>query len=129
MPSPAGVTERVVGKCGAMGKLRDKNLMMAAAQRGQIVQRVLVDGWSVRQAAAVFEIDERCVARWVTAYRRRGMASLRCDDTARERAWRRLLQFVRLLLPQAFGSVRELVGRSEPAPCVTLRRRDDALRR
>jgi hypothetical protein len=111
-----------------MGKLRDTDLMMAAARRGQIVQRVLVDGWSVRQTAAVFEVDERCVARWVTAYRRRGMASLRCDDTAPERAWRRIVLFMRPLLPQTFGSMRELVRRSEPAPCVVLRRdRDDAV--
>jgi hypothetical protein len=115
-----------------MGKLRDKELMIAAAQRGQIVQRVLVDGWTVRQAAAAFEIDERCIARWVAAYRRRGMASLRCDDTAPERAWRRFILFIRPLLPQGFGSMRELAGRSrpaQPATCIVLRRGDDALRR
>ena len=113
-----------------MGKLRDTDLTIAAARRGQIVQRVLVDGWSVRQAAGAFGIDERCVARWVSAYRRRGMASLRCDDTAPERAWRRIIQFIRPLLPQAFGSMRQLIGRSPPAPCVVLRRsRDDAQRR
>jgi hypothetical protein len=113
-----------------MSKLRDKDLMMAAAQRGQIVQRVLVDGWTVRQAASAFEIDERCVARWVVAYRRRGMASLRCDDTAPERAWRRIVLFMRPLLPRAFGSMRELVRRPEPAPCVVLRRdRDDVVNR
>jgi transposase-like protein len=113
-----------------MGKLRDKDSTMAAARRGQIVQRVLVDGWSVRQAASTFGIDERCVARWVSAYRRRGMASLRCDDTAPERAYRRLAKVLQLLLPQAFGSMRQLIGRSPPAPCVVLRRsRDDALRR
>lgn len=115
-----------------MGKLRDKNLILAAAKRGQIVQRVLVDGWSVRQAAGVFGIDERCVARWVSAYRRRGMASLRCDDTAPERAYRRVVLVLQLLLPQGFGAVRQMVGRSQqqPATCVVLRRgSDDALRR
>jgi len=115
-----------------MGKLRDRDLTLAAAKRGQIVQRVLVDGWSVRQAAGVFGIDERCVARWVSAYRRRGMASLRCDDTAPERAYRRLVLVLQLLLPQPFGSLRRLVGRSqqEPATFIVLRRgRDDALRR
>ncbi|HEX3537531.1 MAG TPA: helix-turn-helix domain-containing protein [Stellaceae bacterium] len=113
-----------------MGKLRDKDLTMAAARRGQIVQRVLVDGWTVRQTASVFEINERCVARWVAAYRRRGMASLRCDDTASERLWRRLILFTRRCLPQGFVSMRELVKRPQPAPCVVLRRdHDDAVSR
>ena len=98
---------------------------MAAAQRGQIVQRVLVDGWTVRQTASVFEINERCVARWVAAYRRHGMASLRCDDTATERFWRRFAHFLRPLLPQGFISMRELVKRPQPAPCVVLRRGGD----
>ena len=113
-----------------MGKARDKGLTIAAARRGQIVQRVLVDGWSARQAAGVFGIDERAVTRWVAAYRRRGMASLRCDDSARERLWQRLLTSVRVLLPPTFGPLQQLVRRPEPAPCVMLRRgHDDALRR
>ena len=54
-----------------------------AAQRGQIVQRVLVDGWSAAQAAAAFGVSEWRVVQWVAAYRRHGMASLR-DETAAE---------------------------------------------
>ena len=50
---------------------------ITAAQRGQIVQRVLVDGWSAARAAAAFGVEERLVAAWVAAYRRDGMASLR----------------------------------------------------
>ena len=106
-----------------MGKLRDKELMMAAAQRGQVVQRILVDGWSTQRAAGAFGIDERLVTRWVAAYRRRGMASLRADDRAPDRFWRGLGSFFRRLLPQSFGSVNVLIGRSQPAPCVVLRRR------
>lgn len=112
-----------------MGKPRDKELMIAAAQRGQIVQRVLVDGWSVLQAATAFGIDERVVARWVSAYRRRGMASLRCDDTGAERIWRRLAVTLRLALPSLLRPLHQLIRHSEPAPCVVLRRSDDALRR
>ena len=43
-----------------------------AAQRGQIVQRVLVDGWSAAQAAAAFGVSEWRVVQWVAAYRRHG---------------------------------------------------------
>ncbi|MGE5269216.1 MAG: helix-turn-helix domain-containing protein [Thiohalocapsa sp.] len=50
---------------------------LPAATRGRIVQRVLVDGWTPAQAAAAFGVGERSVVRWVAAYRRRGMASLR----------------------------------------------------
>lgn len=113
-----------------MGKARDKQLTIAAARRGQIVQRVLVDGWSVRQAASVFGIEERAISRWVRAYRRRGMASLRCENTASERIWRRILIALQRLVPQASAAVWQLPGRRpEPAPCVVLRHgRDDALR-
>jgi hypothetical protein len=48
-----------------------------AAERGYIVQRVLVDGLTPAQAGAPFGIDERQVDCWVAAYRRYGMASLR----------------------------------------------------
>jgi transposase len=48
-----------------------------AAQRGQIIQRVLVDGWSPAQAAASCDATERQVLRWLAAYRRYGMNSLR----------------------------------------------------
>ena len=46
-------------------------------RRGQVVQRVIVDGWTAGEAARAAGLDERLVARWVAAYRRRGMASLR----------------------------------------------------
>ena len=109
-----------------MGKLRDKELMMAAAQRGHIVQRVLVDGWSAQQAAAAFEIDERLVTRWVAAYQRHGMASLRSDERKPDRLWRRSVTLLRRILPESFRPIRSLIGRPQPAPCVVLRsRRDD----
>ena len=112
-----------------MGKLRDKDLMIAAAKRGYIVQRVLVDGWSVRQAAGAFGVDERAVTRWVSAYRRRGMASLRSEDIGTESLWRRLVLALRLRLPPMVRSLHQLVRQSERARCIVLRQRDDALRR
>ncbi|MGD9616571.1 MAG: leucine zipper domain-containing protein [Alphaproteobacteria bacterium] len=64
---------------------------LAAATRGLIVQRVLVDGWTAAEAGAPFGVDEQSVARWVASYRRRGMAALR-EDEAVDSAPRRWLQ-------------------------------------
>jgi hypothetical protein len=50
---------------------------LAAATRGLIVQRVLVDRCTPEQAGAPFGIDGEIVALWVAAYRRHGMAALR----------------------------------------------------
>lgn len=50
---------------------------LAAAQRGLIVQRVLVDRWTLAEAGAPFGMDERHVASLIAAYQRHGMAALR----------------------------------------------------
>jgi len=50
---------------------------ISVAQRGQIVQRVLVDGWTSIEVAAAFGVPRRIVEVWVTDFRRHGMASLR----------------------------------------------------
>jgi hypothetical protein len=50
---------------------------LAAATRGLIVQRVLVDGWTPEKAGSPFGVDERVVTQWVAAFRRHGMAALR----------------------------------------------------
>lgn len=52
---------------------------IAAAQRGLIVQRVLVEGWTPEEAGRPFGVDGRLAARWVAAYRRDGMTALRGD--------------------------------------------------
>lgn len=79
-----------------MGRLAASTGNSAAAARGRIVQRVLVDGWNAAQAAEAFDVGERDVVRWVAAYRRHGMASLRDDAAAPRAAWRwlRRLLFV-----------------------------------
>ena len=53
---------------------------LAAATRGLIVQRVLVDGWTPEEAGTPFGIDGRHVARWVAAYQLHGMAALRGEE-------------------------------------------------
>lgn len=42
-----------------------------------MIQRIIVDGWSIGEAAAALDVPERVVAAWVAEYRRHGMASLR----------------------------------------------------
>ena len=50
---------------------------ISVAQRGQIVQRVIVDGWTSGEVAAAFGVPRRLVEVWVSDFRRHGMASLR----------------------------------------------------
>jgi hypothetical protein len=111
-----------------MGRLWAKSCDVAAARRGQIIQRVLVDGWSPTEAAAVFGVEEREIVRWVAAYRRRGMASLR-DEAASDGAASHWAHRLRLILASVFtGASAEFTPR-DPAPCVTLRRQDERKRR
>jgi len=49
-------------------------------KRTQIIQRVLVDGWTTAQAAAAFGVPKRLVDSWVADFRRNGMASLRQEQ-------------------------------------------------
>src|SRR5690348_16412760 len=103
----------------ASSNIRD----LSAAKRGQIVQHVLVDGWSPAQAAAAHGVAERHVARWVAAYRRHGLASLR-DDSAGEHWPRRCIRRLRALGARMSAA---LYGESEapPARCIVLRRGED----
>ena len=50
---------------------------MTVARRALIVQRVLVDGWTIAEAAAALGISEHQVEIWVADFRRSGMTSLR----------------------------------------------------
>jgi transposase-like protein len=101
---------------------------ISAARRGQIVQRVIVDGWTNARAAAAFDLPQRLVEVWVADYRRRGMASLRHAprrSVAAEIIALRLLRPVAALLHRTRQSWRRLVvhrRQAEPAP---LRGRSD----
>ena len=97
---------------------------IAAVKRAQIIQRVLVDGWSPAMAAAVFELPERRIARWVNEYKRRGMASLRDDDLG-ERLFRRWMHSLAAAVSRCYAGLRRGFGLFEPAPCVVLRRTDE----
>jgi helix-turn-helix protein len=105
-----------------MTRQQAKKRQITVAQRGNIVQRVLVDGWSIEQAAATFGIAERRIAGWVAAYRRHGMASLR-DDAAFERAPRRWWWLLRLMGARLAARLRGGPD-GQPARSIRLARRD-----
>jgi hypothetical protein len=54
---------------------------ITTAKQALIIQRVIVDGWTIDTAAAHFNMPERLIAAWVAGYRRHGMASLRDPST------------------------------------------------
>jgi len=85
---------------------------ISVAQRGQIVQRVLVDGWTSVEVAAAFGVPRRIVEVWVTDFRRHGMASLRQDprrtlaaEMVRSTIWRPVRAMWRKLLIGFHGSL------------------------
>lgn len=85
---------------------------LGAAERGRIVQSILVEGWTAAEVAAHFHIDERAVALWVEEFRRRGMASLRESDAKRFPLFCRLADAGR----KAFASLRREPQRAPSAP-------------
>lgn len=103
----------------------------AAAQRGLMVQRVLVDGWSAATVAASYHVDARQVVALVAAYQREGMASLR-DEAFATGGWRhaRLLhRTLARLFPRIFIRLQNAACESRANRCVELARRDDDARR
>jgi transposase-like protein len=85
---------------------------ISVAQRGQIVQRVLVDGWTSVEVAAAFGVPRRIVEVWVSDFRRHGMASLRQEpgrtfaaEMVRSTVWRPVRAMWRKLLIGLRGSI------------------------
>src|SRR3954452_8063715 len=95
---------------------------LAAATRGLIVQRVLVDGWTPEEAGAPFGIDGPSVARWVAAYKNHGMTALR-GEAARERGPRLWIACVLAWFgARSRGGVKPLAARpTDPAGAPTRR--------
>jgi transposase-like protein len=85
---------------------------ISIVQRAQIVQRVIVDGWTSVEVAAAFDVPTQLVEVWVANYRRNGMASLR-QDVARTIAaemiqltvWRPLRAMLHQILIRRRGSL------------------------
>lgn len=76
------------------------------------MQRVLVEGLTPDAAGAPFGIEGAVVARWVAAYRRHGMASLR-EDAVLDRAPRRWIGFC---LARIDAWLRRVARRPAPRP-------------
>jgi hypothetical protein len=104
---------------------------LTPAQRGQIVQRVIRDGWSPAAAANAARLPEPLVAAWVVDFRRNGMASLRNKPgrtVAAEIRQVRLLSSTRALFRRVTSGLRWLflpTALDQPAP---IRRSHDDLR-
>jgi hypothetical protein len=100
---------------------------LTAAQRGQIVQRVIVDGWTIADAADAARLPDRLVAAWVVDYQRHGMASLRHrpgKTVAAEYIRRRFLRPARLLNRGMAIGMRWLFASQRP-PSPIRRSQDD----
>ena len=109
-----------------MNRAANRTYNMAAAQRGVIVQRVLVDGWSPAAVAASYHLDERQVTALVAAYRRRGMAALRGEALPQGAVrYARILcdALVRVFWPLR-RRVRTGIGAPESSRSIELGRRD-----
>jgi len=85
---------------------------ISSVQRGQIVQRIIVDGWTNDEVARAFGVPRRLVEVWVADYRRYGMASLRQDagrtiamDLLQGAVWRPLRAMLHKTLIGVFGAV------------------------
>ena len=102
---------------------------ISAARRGQIVQRVIVEGWTIARAAAAFDTPPRLVEIWVAAYRRHGMASLRRAPrrtVIAERLELWLLRPVAAMLRRMSSGLRRLFAPQRHAPPASMRAfRDD----
>ena len=101
-----------------MKNTESRRRTISVAQQGQIVQRVIVDGWTSGEVAAAFGVQKRIVEVWVTDFRRHGMASLRQDpgrtiatEMIRFTVWRPVRAMWRKLLIGLRGS-------SAPEPLV-----------
>jgi transposase-like protein len=105
-----------------------ERISLTPAQRGRIVQRILVDGWTSAEAAASFDVPERLVDAWIADYRRCGMASLRhapCKTVANEVVRIRFLRPLRTLIGGVVGRVRRFYAPARPASPARLRSNDD----
>jgi hypothetical protein len=126
-----GIVAMARRSCSMSARLSPTN-NLTTAQRGQVIQRVIVDGWKTADAAAAARVPEQLVKAWVADYRRLGMASLRhrtAKSASVEIAQLRLLQPLRLLGRDIALRVRRILMRERRAePPLPIRRSGDEQR-
>jgi hypothetical protein len=118
----------VFARWRGMKKRSTEPVALTPAQRGQIVQRVIVDGWTSAEAAAAVGVPERLVAAWVADYRRYGMASLR--HVPRNTVGAEILRLwlgrrVRAMSRTISNGLRRLSARERPTSLSSLDRLND----
>ena len=67
-----------------------QNARSCPASRALLVERVLVDGWTVREAAEAQGLSARSAYRWLRRYRKEGEAGLQDRSSCPHRIPRRL---------------------------------------
>jgi len=119
----------MAGRSRTMKKHSARSHNLSAAERGHIVQQVIVEGRSIEDVAAASRVSERLVAAWVAGYRRHGMASLRRrprKSVAAEMFELSMLRPVRAVLRGVSVSIRWLFSSaSRPVPPSSIRRMPD----
>ena len=65
------------------------NAALSRSGRRRLVERVVVDGWTLRAAAEAAGISERCARKWVARYRLEGEHGLLDRSSAPRRVWNR----------------------------------------
>jgi Helix-turn-helix domain len=98
---------------------------LTPAQRGQIVQRVIVDGWSTAAVAHAANVPERLVVAWVADFRRHGMASLRHKPGKTVAGRRRVFHWTRRFALMMANGLRWLFLPNRPLSPSPIRRSQD----
>jgi transposase InsO family protein len=65
------------------------NAALSWNARRRLVRRVVVEGWTVKDAAASAEVSARCARKWVARYRRAGEHGLLDRSSAPRQVWNR----------------------------------------
>ena len=107
----------VARRSRSMKAASSSSRQLTAAQRGQIVQRVIVDNWTTAEAAVTAGVPERLVIAWVAGFRRYGMASLHRRQgkaVSVEIAHLRVLRPVRTLFRAFASGIRWLFAWDRP---------------
>jgi len=65
------------------------NAALSRIGRRRVVERVVVEGWSLRSAAEAAGISVRCARKWVARYRLEGESGLADRSSAPRRVWNR----------------------------------------